>query len=169
MHSLICLLNVGFYLFLFIYVCKTKSFPFAAGPASTHGSAPAAAAASSSSSSVSSPLDAGLFSVSVLIPQPYLPDTLPPHFPPHLSTVAPSLGSRPRPAPKSAQRLLSVFFVCFFCCTNQQSGFYRRGLWPQEEKMIKDFFFKFSDFKLPIQESNSRKKSKISILQLVST
>ncbi|XP_075878742.1 tubulin polyglutamylase TTLL7 isoform X2 [Nelusetta ayraudi] len=39
------------------------SFPFAAGPASTHGSAPAAAAAaaaaSSSSSSVSSPLDAG--------------------------------------------------------------------------------------------------------------
>ncbi|XP_036971416.1 tubulin polyglutamylase TTLL7 isoform X2 [Acanthopagrus latus] len=37
------------------------SLPFAAGPASTHGSTPAAvAAASSSSSSVSSPLDAGL-------------------------------------------------------------------------------------------------------------
>uniref|UniRef100_A0A671YX08 Tubulin tyrosine ligase-like family, member 7 n=1 Tax=Sparus aurata TaxID=8175 RepID=A0A671YX08_SPAAU len=40
------------------------SLPFAAGPASTHGSTPAAvAAASSSSSSVSSPLDAGLCSV----------------------------------------------------------------------------------------------------------
>ncbi|KAM8873668.1 tubulin polyglutamylase TTLL7 isoform 2-T2 [Spinachia spinachia] len=37
------------------------SLPFAAGPASTHGSTPAAvAAASSSSSSVSSPLDAGI-------------------------------------------------------------------------------------------------------------
>ncbi|XP_061594375.1 tubulin polyglutamylase TTLL7 [Cololabis saira] len=35
------------------------SLPFAAGPASTHGSTPAAAASSSSSSSVSSPLNAG--------------------------------------------------------------------------------------------------------------
>ncbi|XP_039887276.1 tubulin polyglutamylase TTLL7 isoform X1 [Simochromis diagramma] len=35
------------------------SFPFAAGPTSTHGSTPAAVAAASSSSSVSSPLDAG--------------------------------------------------------------------------------------------------------------
>lgn len=54
-HALVCLSIYS----VSIYVYE-KSLPFAAGPASTHGSTPAAvAAASSSSSSVSSPLDAG--------------------------------------------------------------------------------------------------------------
>lgn len=114
-----------FHFFLFIYVCETKSFPFAAGPASTHGSAPAAAAAaaSSSSSSVSSPLDAGLCSVLVLLPepQPARPPLLPPHLPPPSQHRGSSTKAADRGLLPICPATLARFF--FFCCTNQQSGF----------------------------------------------